>query len=691
MVVGEDIAVTNSVLLPRLPMKETLTYGFTQGTNFQDSEDILVSFNRDELPWIGNIESEIVINQTLNWKDDQETDPGSYILKAKKDVRVNLAWAFQYYSNHVSGHVSFNAKVKRDGEVVESYQCGNCIPTTKNLIGVYGSDSLLPSLSSPIYKGEDHGADLRVNGYALVGSVVYESVIVHGTSYDWRNTLKTAAEYFLTEVSGKTSIELQNRDILYIEHTFMSTHSSSASVKFKTSQFVFDWMAVGENVTASAITPRMLARRLLYKITEGKIGTHVYISDYDTRIAKTYLFAAETIRDIPNAKIYTSFNEFCDWMSTVFGYVYYFGEPQPLAYPNRQGFMMRVRFPYLLQEFYSGNADNGIIYYNYTTRNFILSINGGYYRRWIGSEKYNDPATGHPRTDTRYNARAETPSKDYVFPPYSDDESYGPMEYDGSEEYITDGDMAIYFVHRSELFNSQAPVHLVENAREVKHIVDSGSIYSNVTIGYDKKDYDNVNGRDEFNFNNTYTTGCSVSDKTLSMLSKFRADCYGIEFAIQKRSQSTTDSSADKDVFFILCKEENMQLIVDNSCEIENGLSDALYNGAFSPIACVKANEGYIGLQADNMLLRFASSTGNSDIVIDGVPMTSDLELTAPLAMAGTVEFSTDDIDLKNENDIIKVVDADGITYTGFVKEADFKYAKEETAKYKLIAKNIEL
>ena len=134
-----------------------------------------------------------------------------------------------------------------------------------------------------------------------------------------------------------------------------------------------------------------------------------------------------------------------------------------------------------------------------------------------------------------------------------------------------------------------------------------------------------------------------------------------------------------------------MQLIVDNSCEIENGLSDALYNGAFSPIACVKANEGYIGLQADNMLLRFASSTGNSDIVIDGVPMTSDLELTAPLAMAGTVEFSTDDIDLKNENDIIKVVDADGITYTGFVKEADFKYAKEETAKYKLIAKNIEL
>ena len=174
------------------------------------------------------------------------------------------------------------------------------------------------------------------------------------------------------------------------------------------------------------------------------------------------------------------------------------------------------------------------------------------------------------------------------------------------------------------------------------------------------------------------------------MLSKYRADCYGIEFAVQKRGEETTDSTSDKDVFFVLCKMENGNLIPDRSIEIQNSLTGSVFNGAFSPISCVRANAGYIGLQADSIALKFASSTGNSSIIIGGEAMTSDIELNTPLATCGIIEFTTDEVDdIANVNELIEVVN-EGVLYRGFLKEVDIKYAKTEAAKYKLIVKDIE-
>lgn len=246
------------------------------------------------------------------------------------------------------------------------------------------------------------------------------------------------------------------------------------------------------------------------------------------------------------------------------------------------------------------------------------------------------------------------------------------------------------FVHRSEVLNPNADVRTIKNVRGLKYSVDSSSIYSTVTVGYDKKDYGCINGRDEFNFNNTYTTGCSVSNRTLSLLSKYRADCYGIEFAVQKRGESTTDTTSDKDVFFLLCaKDSGGRLVPDRTIQMKNTLSDQVFNGAFSPMACIRANAGYIGLQADTMVLKFASSTGNSDIEVDGVPMTSDLTLDTPLATNGTIEFTTDDLEMGDDvSGLIEIV-SDGTVYRGFLKETDIKYARAEAAKYKLIVKDI--
>lgn len=690
--VGYDVPTSKSLFMTRIPMVESLIYGFTQGTTYEDKEDIRVTFQRGELPWVGNKDSEIAINQTIYWKDDQETDPGSYILKATKNAHVNVAWNFRYLSNQVTTRVAFKLKVKRGNTVVMTRDCGACDRTAKHLLGRFSSSSMLPDLSEPIYDTNDteHNTDLRQGGYAIVGDSVYETYYGTGMHYLWRDTGKTEDEYFIATSSGTISIDLQSRDVLYMEHVIDNSSYQYSEVLFKSSEFVFDWLATGDDVTIGVMRPVELGRSILNAIAGETMRVHVDISGYDSRIANTYLMAAESIREIPGAKLYTSFNEFCDWMSAVFGYVYYIGEPQSPKYTIRQDFGRMVSSNYTPDGFYSGEVSTNNIYYDSVRKIFFYNADSGYYATWPGYENYNDPDTGHPRTDTIFRAIGESGNPIYVFPAYTSD-SYEPVEYDDTDDIVGDGDKTVYFVHRSELFKSDAPVRVIKDAREVKHSADSGAIYATVTAGYEKKDYENTNGRDEFNFNNTYTTGCTVTDKTLSLISKYRADCYGIEFAIQKRSQDTTDTTSDKDVFFVLCKEQNHQLIVDRTCQIENSLTGTVFNGAFSPAACIRANAGYIGMQADTVHLKFASSEGNSNVVIDDIPLSSDLTLDTPIGMAGTIEFATGDVDLPDDGDIIQVTDSGGTVYRGFLKEVDIRFAREEAAKYKLIAKDIEL
>ena len=44
-------------------------------------------------------------------------------------------------------------------------------------------------------------------------------------------------------------------------------------------------------------------------------------SNYDSRLDNCVIVAAESIRGIPDAKLYTSYTKFVDWMESVFGFV----------------------------------------------------------------------------------------------------------------------------------------------------------------------------------------------------------------------------------------------------------------------------------------------------------------------------------------------------------------------------------
>ena len=91
---------------------------------------------------------------------------------------------------------------------------------------------------------------------------------------------------------------------------------------------------------------------------------------------------------------------------------------------------------------------------------------------------------------------------------------------------------------------------------EVSELVISPTkefLFNSVKTGYPKNEYEEENGRDEFNTTYQYTNSLKAVKKELNTVSKFYGDGYGIEFA---RRQSvivtgTKDSKYDDKIFFI--------------------------------------------------------------------------------------------------------------------------------------------
>lgn len=254
----------------------------------------------------------------------------------------------------------------------------------------------------------------------------------------------------------------------------------------------------------------------------------------------------------------------------------------------------------------------------------------------------------------------------------------------------------VTFRHRDKLFSSTVVKELGTEINDYEFSVNDSLIYSSVKVGYDKQDYDSINGRDEFRFTNEFSTGLKLTDNTLSLISPYRADAYGIEFLVQKRGEDTTDNDSDNDVFFVECDDS---VPVDQPLPLyrpytEDQLSgllspDTMFNLNYSPRFMLEANKKYIGACTD--LLKFASSDGNSDVSIDGVKETDDFSIPERLFTVSEVEVETSDI--ISPDDLLGLVSLNnkGEIVTGYIKQLKLNIAKEKSASYSLIVKDISL
>ena len=361
-----------------------------------------------------------------------------------------------------------------------------------------------------------------------------------------------------------------------LEMFFHSQYGKCAVRLSSISDVIISWNARADACGIDLIKPVTLLNRILSSINESSVGVTGEIeSGVDYRLDNAMIMAAESVRGLDNAKIYTSYKKFADWMSVMFGYV-------PVIEKN-----------------------------------------------------------------------------------------------------------VVRFVHRDSLYSDSEPSVIDGEINGFEFMVNDSIIYSRVKAGFEKKDYDSVNGRDEFHWTTEYDTGVNIKDNELELVSPYRADAYGIEFLALKRGEDTSDTGSDTDVFFVCAFEGSSQYTLNRSVPISGVFSPlTMYNVMYSPRSIITANRKYICNTIGSLV--FASSDGNNDVTIDGTDEKDTYILGGSrLFTAGVVSLECTSGKKYAPESKLKIV-KDGKSYIGYMNERSCKYGRYDGTKYELLIKAIE-
>lgn len=248
------------------------------------------------------------------------------------------------------------------------------------------------------------------------------------------------------------------------------------------------------------------------------------------------------------------------------------------------------------------------------------------------------------------------------------------------------GKDSVGFVHRRTLFDDFVCKRYEDDLSELDVSVDSSMIYSRVRVGYDRQDYESVNGRYEWRFGIEYATGVSLTDNVLDVICPYRADAYGIEFLSQMISEDTTDSGSDEDVFIVNAVYDSETVKYELVRDIEvSGVFDAatMFNAAYSQRYMIAANEDYIGSFTRNMA--FASMEGNAAAVVGTQPVNAGVTLTDALFMPCRLSVEVDDIEVPSDLYGIVRVDYGGRRHVGYIDDITLCFGRVKPARYELI------
>lgn len=223
-----------------------------------------------------------------------------------------------------------------------------------------------------------------------------------------------------------------------------------------------------------------------------------------------------------------------------------------------------------------------------------------------------------------------------------------------------------------------------DDAQEVEIRVAQDMLASKVSIGYEKEDYNSVNGRDEWRWTAEYKTGIEVSDAEDALICPYRADVYGIEFLTLMRSEKTTDSDADEDIFLADCGTSSMRTDVPVTGIIA---ANNMPNGRYTQRYMALANAFTLGRLTQS--LTFTSIQGNRSARVSNVAVTSDISIAGNQHLLPyELTFTTADQTVYDWTKRLAVV-AGGKTYTGFVKDVRFGVGRDTRVTYMLIVNQI--
>lgn len=254
----------------------------------------------------------------------------------------------------------------------------------------------------------------------------------------------------------------------------------------------------------------------------------------------------------------------------------------------------------------------------------------------------------------------------------------------------------VVFRHVSSFFDS-SQLKALDYVNNMELSVDESMIYSGVDVGFEKKEYDEINGRDEFHTTSSFSTGVNVKDNVMKLISPYRADHYGVEFLANKRNEDTKDDSSDNDLFILDAKVYDGKLVLRRvansgaSLDITGVLfPQSVFNVVYSPRNMLISNKDYLAACTD--YLSFTASDGNSSVMIAGVPETQAISMGNESRIFRVESISVDTVGLSpfpGEYKGVITFDYAGRTYSGWVKEITEKTGKKQTTSYNLLCSKI--
>lgn len=254
----------------------------------------------------------------------------------------------------------------------------------------------------------------------------------------------------------------------------------------------------------------------------------------------------------------------------------------------------------------------------------------------------------------------------------------------------------VIFCHLTELYDPDT-VKELEHVNSIDISIDNSLIYSGVDVGYEKKDYDEINGRDEFHVKNSFSTGISINDNIYKLISPYRADCYGIEFLAQKRDEETKDDSSDNDLFIVDAisvldpSTSSIKLKLNRQGDRPSGVlfPSSIFNVAYSPRRMLLANKDI--LSSCSSRLEFTASEGNADAVLWRESEKYPIVLDGHYFRVETLKVETIGLSpFPVLYDGLISFDYNGKKYTGYVSDITEHLGKRQTTEYTLICKNID-
>lgn len=249
----------------------------------------------------------------------------------------------------------------------------------------------------------------------------------------------------------------------------------------------------------------------------------------------------------------------------------------------------------------------------------------------------------------------------------------------------------------------------IEDVRNLKVSLAKEFLFNRLKVGYANQNYEDANGRSEFNSGQVWGNSIKRVQSEIDMVSQYRADAIGIEYVrINLDGKKTTDSSSDNDVFVFHVEKAKQTDAAVEYYALDRSLNmnltgvispESVFNVALRPRQMIINNGSILHSGMDKMddqQLTFISADKNADSAINGIPDRQDInisELNSRLFLPYIFEFETYKpislVEIMQQNIYRShciAFDWEGEHYYGYILKAGIQPVTNEVQTFTLLA-----